>query len=170
MMFGILFGYMIIIRSGRLNLKNNTDSSLAEQVNKVFERIWVLHNKRNWIQEITIETLLSLMVIYPHPTFLSTCLDKIKTYLSVDLEQQSANHLLLKLGLGFISKQQKVIEQQVVIKLNTQVSFDIPTDLETYAPALVNACKKFPQVHKVWDYLLGFVFPLTTERELPSTR
>ena len=94
MMFGKLFGYLAIIRSGRLQIEISDDLSV-----ELFNRILELHSKRGWIREVTSETMLALLETLDFKIF-EAVKDKIDTILTVEsVGEMSAWQLMLSLGL-----------------------------------------------------------------------
>ena len=45
-----------------------------------------------------------------------------------------------------------------------------PASLPIMATTLLAATAGFPKIHRVWDFILGGIFPLDTDRALPTTR
>jgi hypothetical protein len=45
-----------------------------------------------------------------------------------------------------------------------------PAALPAMVPTLLAATAGFPKIHRVWDFLMGGIFPLDGDRALPSAR
>lgn len=161
-MFGKLFGYLAIIRSG--SLAKQTDAVCLN----ILDRIIFLHNKRTWVQELTIEALLSLLAALPRAALLEPAMNKISSLLKSE-EGLNANQIMLNIALqqfAAVSKDfKKVFDAAVPAEERISIN-----SLEEHAQALIQSAKKFPQVHKVWDYIMSYIAPLSSERELPSQR
>lgn len=108
--FGKLFGYISIIRSGILFKKDHSTShKMAEDtkdgttdlIDKMFDRLLHLYNMKSWIREPVIESLLSfinIIIAFDSTKSLSS-LDKLQPLLSVSISSMSVSQLLLTLGL-----------------------------------------------------------------------
>lgn len=161
-MFGKLFAYTALIRSHKM------ENQPVEACVSLFDRIWLLHNKRTWIQELTIETLLSLVSSVSNSAFLEKAFDKIAAWLNASEDGPNANQIMCRIGLQHLAQSSKAIAKAMDKALGTD-RWNVDS-LTTCAAALVQSSKKFPQVHKVWDYITSFVIPLSADRELPLTR
>jgi hypothetical protein len=159
-MFGKLFGYIGLIRGGLLKEK----SPLSEEI---IERLLTLHGKKSWLQELTVEAFL-IFLTNANDELQKYLLQKLEPFYIVSLDAMNANQLLLFLGLQYLSKVNKNFEKlwKNVVKTHNIELFDFNTKLDVVSDALLSSSRTFPKIHRIWDYLLGLIVPLSEEREL----
>lgn len=141
-MFGKLFGYLAIIRSGIL--ANN-----EKIVNEIVERIIQLHNKKIWIQELTAEALF-LLLHQIEDNKKETILDQIIPLVPTSLAEATENQITLLLGLHQFTTKNKFANKLWNKKYSHLPTFDL-SQMNEVLPSLIHSANKFP---KVW-----FIFP-----------
>lgn len=160
-MFGKLFAYVSMIRAGLIHLDNLTSHELLE-------RLIALHNKKNWLQELTIETILSLIAA-SEQTLQVHILSKIEPFYNHPFSEMNVNQLLLFCGLQLIASNdasfQKIWKTSVQ-NLHLQ-SFEL-TRLNEVAEPLLASSRKFPKVILSLHYSFQSILILIYSRFIGS--
>lgn len=160
-MFGKLFGFAALIRSGVVH-----DNELA--VLELLKRLIDLYQRKAWMQELAIENSLNLLFTCKKPIQMKIAA-KLAEMCSLPLEEMSENDLLLRIGLQLFAKNSKDGAAVVYATLTRETDFTMNNLLEV-KQALFRSAHKFPKVHRLWDYVLGLVFSFGEDRELISKR
>ena len=164
LMFGKLFCYLSIIQSGRLQL--SSPSSSENQGLDILDRIIELHNMRGWIKEVTVESM--LLFTYSHCASPSSILTKLEPLLADPVEDLSAWQIMLLLGI------QPFLITHKLSPSEDMASLDLlqhpKTHLDMISTTLLAATAGFPKIHRVWDFIIGQIFPLQADRQLPIVR
>jgi len=164
-MFGKLFSYLSIVRSGRLLVDEETSLNLLT-------RLLELHRKRGWMREVVCESILSLLwAISECPSVVEKALAEINTagLLSESLTDYTPWQLLLALGLQRFASNNSGAKAQIYSILPEKRVFT-PDTLPLLVPALLASSAGFPKIHRMWDYILGLIFGMDSDRKLPTTR
>ena len=93
-MFGKLFGYLSVIRSGKLG-------SDEENITLIMDKLLELHNRKGWIREVVCESILTLLSAL-QDDMIKVILPKVKTLLGdgqVLLSDMTAWQLMLCVGI-----------------------------------------------------------------------
>lgn len=146
-MFGRLFGYLAVIRSGRIH---ENDSSVALHI---LDRFIELYKKKSWIREVVAESILSLFEVLPkHETTFETATKRLQSSLSLDyndLEELSSQELILFSGLQSYSKSLSEKFPSLSAILN-EILPEIPIfSVENFSlleQTLLTSCHGFPKV------------------------
>ena len=170
LIFGKLFAYLAIIRSGRLR-----DEGDSQILTIVLQKLLQLHEKREWLREVGIEAILTFLGAIPVQAVVSTMLPMLhdKQLLSEHtLAEYSAWQLLLAMGLEKYALEHPAAREATLALLPIGPGEHIfcIDNLPLLLTALVNAAGRFPKMHRVWDYCLGEIFGLDAERLLPKRR
>ena len=163
MIFGKLFCYLSILRSGRVNEKSNANFAMT-----ILERILAIHEMRGWIRELTTEAMLCfLSAVSKSKSICTRAMEKMEGLLSEEVHELSAWQIVLLMGL----RPYQSYSNKLQLKLE---SLDFQSDprqtLDTISDALMSATSGFPKIHRVWECLIGEVFPFDDQRMLPTTR
>lgn len=166
MLFGKLFGYISIIRSGKLNQTDNEDTAV-----EIFNRVLELHQKRGWIREVTSETILLLLESLNFTLLTNeSVFSKLQSLLSeISISEMAPWQLMLALGFQFYQSIFPAVSSQISLLLPDEQIF-IAERMDVLSPILLASTAGFPKIHRVWDYILGFIFGMTKDRSLPTTR
>lgn len=161
LMFGKLFGYLSVIRSGKLG-------SDEENVTLIMDKLLELHNRKGWIREVVCESILTLLSALQED-MIRVILPKVKTLLGdgqVLLSDMTAWQLMLCVGIQQLAaakaitpssltalKQEKEGEEDVEGSLSEQLLQLLPvSDVVTpgtfkeMIPTLLEATAGFPKV------------------------
>jgi hypothetical protein len=138
-MFGKLFGYISLMRADLLKEKTETTENLAD-------RIFNLHNKKSWLQELTIETFLTFLT-HANENLQQFLFAKLETFFIVPLEEMNVNQLLFFLGMQYLAKTNKSVGKlwKNLLKTHSLQEFKID-NLEVVSEALLSSSKTFPKV------------------------
>ncbi len=164
-MFGKLFCYLAIIRSGKV-AKDVTISV------KILERILELHAKRGWIREVASE---SLLVFLSHASLeiVQASLPKVLPLLNdIPMAELAAWQLMLLIGLQNLAQKNAAFRgewEAVVASSAGELSFSLDR-LEEVSSTLSAATAGYPKMHRVWDFVLSQVFPMDSDRVLKTNR
>lgn len=139
-MFGKLFGYVALIRAGLVQ-KSNEETQLL--VNKLFD----LHQKKNWIQELTIEAFISILT-HSDKELTIFILTKLEPIFTIPVTEMDYNQFLLLLGLQYLSTTGNKIFSSAFQEIVTKELVDLFTmeQIESVGTALLQSSKKFPKV------------------------
>jgi len=151
-LFAKLFGYISVIRSGKLNQLNSSESV------DIFSRLVELHNKRGWIREVTTEAILLLLESTSF-TILSNdeVAGRLRTMLTVvTVADMSPWQLMLALGLQFC-RDNAVGGNLGLIRSSELVEDEYfsPDGMEALRPVLLASTTGFPKV------AISFIIELT---------
>lgn len=173
LVFGKLFAYLAMIRSGRLASASKTDSEI---VTIVLQKLLQLHEKKEWLREVATETLLSFISVLPAPIVVTHVFPALRDSSLLpehSLAEYSAWQLLLALGIEKYAYENAVARESALQLLPTDYTdtkiFTVE-NLPLLVHGLVNAAARFPKIHKVWDYCLGEIFGLDGDRVLLQKR
>jgi hypothetical protein len=138
-MFGKLFGYISLMRADLLKEKTETTENLAD-------RIFNLHNKKSWLQELTIETFLTFLT-HANENLQQFLFAKLEAFFIVPLEEMNVHQLLFFLGMQYLAKTNKSVGKlwKNLLKTHSLQEFKID-NLETVLEALLSSSKTFPKV------------------------
>lgn len=177
-MFGRLFGYLALIRSGRL--RNDSANSLLS-----LDRLIGLHKRKAWIREVVSEGILFLLEEMPSDVATMQSVSKKLSEILfnegsdyVDIAEISAHEIVLVSGLQSFCLLRKDLPagsanalRGLTAKYTAPPSLLLsPTNLPVLAPTLLAACGGFPKVHRVWYSLLMQIFGSSEFRCLPTER
>ena len=177
LIFGKLFAYLALIRSGRLAAEIKADPTVATTV---AQTLLQLHAKKDWLREVTSEAILSLMTALPAEVVASHVVPALRDgallpEYSHSLGDYSAWQLQLAMGLEHYAyaPEHAKAKAACLALLPTGGSggrvFSVD-NLPLLHAALANAAARFPKIHKLWDYCLGEIFGLQKDRTLPTER
>jgi hypothetical protein len=177
-MFGRLFGYLALIRSGRL--RNDSANSLLS-----LDRLIGLHKRKAWIREVVSEGILFLLEEMPTAAAtIQSAAKKLSEILtsegggSADIAEISAHEIVLVSGLQSFCLLKKDLPaasasalRAITARYTSHPALLLsPACLPTLAPTLLAACGGFPKVHRVWYSLLLQIFGSSEFRCLPTER
>lgn len=197
MLFGKLFGYLAVIRSGRIDLsadaslEGEDEDSLEQKKEKaitaqdhedatplplvLFDKLFKLYNHKGWMREVISEAFLFLLNESPSRIVRKKMIPLLKPLLVDSLADMSASQLALAMGLEFLATSEN--SKIACKKLKKEVKEILPAwpmmtpeNLDIMKQTLISSTAGFPKIHRVWDFVLGSIFPLTAERLLPSKR
>ena len=143
-MFGKLFGYLSLIRSGKL--END-----EENVVLIVDRLLELHNRKGWIREVVSESILTLLAVISGD-MIKLVIPKLRTLLGngdVPLCDMTAWQLMLCVGLQQLSATKGTGAESVkeeLIELLPQLDMVTPGSLQEMIPTLLEATAGFPKV------------------------
>lgn len=161
-MFGKLFGLLALIRSGIVS-----DNELC--ILEVVKRLIDLYRRKTWMQELSIEAMLDILFVTTEKIQLKIA-PKLAELCNSSLEEQSENELLLRIALqSFAKRSSKNVTQAIYGVMSVDNDFSL-AHLSDVKSALFRSANKFPKVHRVWDYLLTFIFAVGEDRELLPKR
>ena len=144
LLFGKLFGYIAIIRSGKLSEERNSVD--------IFMRILDLHFKRGWIREVTSETILLLLESNNFRILSNEIVfSKLQSLLSeISLSDMAPWQLMLALGLQFYGGIYSGEDISVAISSLLGPSKDIftPENMNDLQPVLLASTAGFPKVYQ----------------------
>lgn len=164
-MFGRLFGYLALIRSGRL--QDDSKSALL-----ALDRLVGLHKRKAWIREVVSEAVLFLLeeaeLDDQSARSAAQRLGEILPAVGADLADMSAHEVVLVSGIQEICGSKKSLTAlRGVVPTSRLLS---PATLPDLAPTLLAACAGFPKVHRVWSAIMLSIFGTSGYRCLPDER
>jgi hypothetical protein len=153
LMFGRLFGYLALIRSGKLSGDN-------ANIIKTLETLIELHQRKAWIREVISESILILLQQFDFADnftsdIAASVVSKLNEILPAandyDVTEVPAHLLVLLSGLQkFEEKVQAACEEDICAAMST---LSLPRDtvitaetFEALSPTLLAACSGFPKV------------------------
>jgi hypothetical protein len=158
LMFGKLFCYLALIRAGRLQSKETL---------MLLDRVLDLHSKRGWIKEVTVEALLLFQTAVAATSVAPVVLDRLAELVDEPLTELAAWQISLRLGLQpFLAEHPSI----GVTLCKIDLLMNPEEHLDAISATLLAATAGFPKLHRVWDYLVGQIFGLDTDRQLPKRR
>jgi DNA polymerase phi len=144
LMFGKLFGYLSLIRSGKLE---NDEENVVLIVDKLLD----LHNRKGWIREVVSESILTLLAVISGD-MIKLVIPKLRTLLGngdVPLCDMTAWQLMLCVGLQQLAATKGTGAESVkeeLIELLPQIDIVTPGSLQEMIPTLMEATAGFPKV------------------------
>lgn len=161
-MFGRIFGYVALIRAGRLTTLN--------ELNDVIDRFEALYKKKHWVQELIIEAFLLLLSTIQNKDIKITILQRIVKHCQGELNELNENQLMLRIGLQLMAQSDSVVKAELLslVPKDKQFSFDKIDEVVTLA--LIPSTHKFPKLHRLWDFLIGMIIQLGDERDTKPSR
>ena len=170
-MFGRLFGYLALIRSGRL--REDQPSALH-----ALDRLVGLHKRKVWIREVVSEAILMLLEELSEDVDVMTAVAKRLADIlcgTPDLSDMSPHDIVLVSGLQSFcqSRDPNVVKPLVCLVSAGYCSSPLlsAAHLQSHlVEPLLTACAGFPKVHRVWSSLLLAIFGSGDFRCLPVSR
>lgn len=168
LLFGRLFGYFAIIRSGRLA----AESSETKEI--MFDGILNMIKSKGWLREVVVEALLLFLnhLCESEDVFIQNYIPKLIPLVSTPIMEMSASQLMLALGLEAYARKLKKdssIRKQT-LKILPQKHMLTQESIEEMVPILIASCAGFPKIHRVWDFVLGAIFSIEKDFTLPNSR
>ena len=164
-MFGKLFCYLAIVRSGKI-AKDVTTSV------KILDRILELHAKRGWIREVASESVL-VFLSCASVEIIQASLPKVLPLLSdIPLSELAAWQLMLLIGLQNLAHRNNIFRgewESAVSRSADELLFSLDK-LDEVTTTLSAATAGYPKIHRVWDFILSQVFPMDADRVLKTNR
>ena len=164
LMFGKLFGYLSLIRSGKI--ENDKVNVLL-----IVDRLLELHNRKGWIREVVSESLLTLLSVI-HPDVITLIIPKLKLLLGnglINIADMTAWQLMLCVGIqqlataptdksdkgdkGEKEKSEKV--KLLMLQLLPQGDMVTSSSFAEMVPTLIEATAGFPKVTFPLFFLLS---------------
>ena len=164
MMFGKIFCYLSILRSGRLN--ENTNANLALSV---LDKIIEIHELRGWIREVTVEAMHSfLAATHSNHGILKGAFERIGNMVTDPVGELSAWQIVLLMGLRpWLSSLPSTLRSKCD---DLDFHSDPKQILDSISETLLSATSGFPKIHRIWEFLIGEIVSLDEQRMLPTTR
>ena len=154
LMFGKLFGYLSLIRCGKI--EKDKDNVLL-----ITDRLLELHNRKGWIREVVCESILSLLNVISSDIIV-LIIPKLKELLGNNLltiSDMTAWQLMLCVGIQQISTAPGAdLVKTGMLDLLPQSDIVTPSSFLEMTPTLLEATAGFPKVRHTWVglYLLMF--------------
>ena len=172
--FSKLFCCICIIRSGKAS--TNKDQQL-----NILDRLLELHARKGWMKEVVADTLLLFCASLTDASVINASLVKIKPLLEVAIADMAAWQLILSIGLQQLLQRTKnttgaaafQAEWKTVmsgLSTGTTATAINMNHIESLKDTLIAAAFGFPKIHRVWEYIISFVFLMDENRELIATR
>lgn len=136
LLFAKLFGSASIIRSCKF--ANQEDCML------ILERLLDLYDKKQWMQDLTIECILLLLCKISDMHQVSV-LSRLKHLVLVPINEMTPNGLLLVVGLQHVIDSSDAISRASATVFGTNKLFDLEC-IDGIANSLLNSATKFPKV------------------------
>jgi DNA polymerase phi len=170
LMFGKLFGYLSLIRSGKL--LNDEKNVLL-----IMDQLLDLHNRKGWIREVVCEAFLTLLEVINNDIIILIT-PKFQGLLgngATGIADMTAWQIMLCVGiqryaLQNTDKKMAAARAGLLGILPTQAAMVTPETLSEMVPTLVEATAGFPKLHRVWDFIMSSIYPMDKDRILPRTR
>lgn len=145
-MFGKLFGYLALIRTGKL--ENDEENVVA-----IFDRLVDLHKRKGWIREVVCETVLALLATV-NGAIITVLIPRLKLFLDIEVQEGSicdmaAWQLMLCVGIQQLMVTKGTGAESVKDELSTllpHADLMTPQNFEEMIPTLIEATGGFPKV------------------------
>ncbi len=162
LMFGKLFGYMSLVRSGRLD----GDAAVVEDI---FSKVLDLMSSKTWVRELVGECLLVILQSFD-VSITASLISKLGDLFPETLSLFEPWQLMLGLGLEQLREHSPALASAVNAVLPERHLLTVET-FPSYEAALLASTFGFPKIHRVWDFILGQIFGFDmNSRTLPSQR
>eukprot|EP01034_Spumella_vulgaris_P034608 gene34608-42691_t len=161
-MFGKLFCYLAVIRSGKV--AKDVTASL-----KILDRILELHVKRGWIREVASESVLVFMSLGSAELVKAALTKVLPLFIDIPMTELAAWQLMLLMGLQNIALKNTVFRAEWTAVVTEHQLFSLDR-LDEVTATLCAATAGYPKIHRVWDFVLSFVFPMDSDRVLRTNR
>lgn len=147
-MFGKLFGYLSLIRSGKIGKDQ-------ESVLMIFDRLLELHNRKGWIREVVCESILTLLNAV-HNDIMPALIPKLKVLLGnglVAIADMTAWQLMLCVGIQQLANAAGAgpIKSDMLDML-PQIDIATPASFQDMVPTLIEATAGFPKVRNYTSF------------------
>ena len=144
-MFGKLFGYLSLIRSGKIE-KDKVSVLL------IVDRLLELHNRKGWIREVVCESMLTLLNVISSDIIVLV-IPKLKQLLGnglLAISDMTAWQLMLCVGIQQISSASSTdIVKTEMLELLPQPDIVTPASFSEMIPTLLEATAGFPKVRQL---------------------
>ena len=145
-MFGKLFGYLALIRTGKL--ENDEENVVA-----IFDRLVDLHKRKGWIREVVCETVLALLATV-NGAIITALIPRLKLFLDTEVQEgticdMAAWQLMLCVGIQQLMVTKGTGAESVKDELSTllpHADLMTPQNFEEMIPTLIEATGGFPKV------------------------
>lgn len=145
-MFGKLFGYLALIRTGKL--ENDEENVVA-----IFDRLVDLHKRKGWIREVVCETVLALLATV-NGAIITVLIPRLKLFLDTEVQEgticdMAAWQLMLCVGIQQLMVTKGTGAESVKDELSTllpDADLMTPQNFEEMIPTLIEATGGFPKV------------------------
>lgn len=146
-MFGKLFGYLALIRTGKL--ENDEENVVA-----IFDRLVDLHKRKGWIREVVCETVLALLATV-NGAIITVLIPRLKLFLDTEVQEgticdMAAWQLMLCVGIQQLMVTKGTGAESGKDELSTllpHADLMTPQNFEEMIPTLIEATGGFPKVH-----------------------
>lgn len=135
-MFGRLFGFAALVRSGLVT----TEVAVLD----IMERLIPLHLKKAWLQELCVESYLNLLTASSKEIQV-ILVPKLLEIIPSDVTEANESDLLLRLALQQIATEQKHVQGVIQSSLLASDNFSM-SKLDLFAAPLLQSARKFPKV------------------------
>ena len=170
-LFSKLFCLISIIRSGK------TVSIEAQHMN-ILERLLELHEQKGWMREVIVEGLLLFCFSLTDMNMITATIEKLKPLLTTTVNEMSAWQLCLSIGLFQLHNStntniSNLWQTTMKLHLSDLDVYKHPINLKNIVSlkdTLLAATAGYPKIHRIWEYLVSLIFPMDSQRELPSCR
>ncbi len=164
LLFGKLFGYMSIVRSGKIRCND-------EYCLEVLQGLLDLHKRKVWIREVVVEAILDLAPEFNVDILSTKGIPLMEHLFPEALEAMSPTQLMFAAG---IEMQARAIGDSHLMDI---IATRLPKKriisnktLKKIESTLIAACGGFPKIHRVWDYVLTGIFTMSDTRVLLPQR
>lgn len=160
LIFGRLFGYIAIVRSGRLQ-----DEIVINE--KVLDVLLELYNSKPWIHEAVIESILAFFEIIPMSKNTTQLISKLSILFEENIltNDMSIDQLCLAIGLRnfllTIESGFPTIDSMPFLTEDPIVTVDL---IRALTGTLIGACSGFPKIHQIWYYLIDNIFNIKEDK------
>lgn len=162
LMLGKLFGCLVLVKSGKLSKKDDVEF--------VAKCLLQLHAWKAWMKELVSEIVLLMIDRISPALVVEVLLPLVKDWLNgIEVSELAAWQILLIAGLEQITASKPILKREFASMLPTE-SLCRAHMFALLAPTLSIATAGYPKIHRVWTNLLGYLFPLTADRELIKQR
>jgi DNA polymerase phi len=173
-LFSKLFCCIAIIRSGLI--KDNKEQQLD-----ILDRLLSLHEGKGWMREVVSDTLLLFCSSLSDSEVIGATLVKLKPLLNVQIADMTAWQISMAIGLQHLvnstAKDRATVTATWKVQWKAELS-ELPISvhpitvhiIEELKDTLLAATTGYPKIHKVWEYLISFIFPMDANRDLIPTR
>lgn len=174
-LFGKLFALFCILQSNQMN---SYIQSNPKEIIIIFNQLSDLYYKKTWLREVTTEAILLLLdlickTIKKKDITFNEIFDKVKTFLPKSLEDTLENkelqlsHLHWVLGLQALNSNKHIQIKNLLNEMNLIFTLN---SFQFHSILLLNSSNGFPKIHRIWEYILGLIFSLSSDRYLTHQR
>ena len=145
-MFGKLFGYLALIRTGKLE-------DDEENVVAIFDRLVDLHKRKGWIREVVCEAVLTLLAAV-NGSIVTVLIPRLKLFLDTEVQEgavgdMAAWQVMLCVGIQHLMVSKGTGAESVKAELATllpHADLMVPKHFQEMIPTLIEATGGFPKV------------------------